>query len=85
MARDALWARATRRADTADDALTALKAGHPCTDRAQPAGPLVAEHGRRQHVSIGVSVNVGAANAGIRDLDDDASGLGLGEPFGDLP
>src|SRR3546814_15280468 len=35
------------------------------------AGPLVPEDRRRQHRTVGVAVDVGAADAGVGDVDDD--------------
>ena len=43
------------------------------------------EHGRRQHAPIGVTVDVGAADAGVGDLDDHPTRCWLNESLGALP
>src|SRR3546814_13495924 len=43
------------------------------------AGPLVPEDRRRQHRTVGVAVDVGAADAGVGDVDDDPPRGGICE------
>lgn len=67
------------------DPLTDLQARHTLTDRAHRARPFMTEHRRRQHVPIGVAMDIGATDTGVRDVDDHPTGRRFNERLGALP